>query len=692
MKSRFVAGIVFFLIGWGSAFAAEFEPYLPQVPTPERVFWVAVDGNDANTGTQSEPFATFARAIAAVKAFRANGGTESVGVYFAPGRYVMTEPIVIESLQGTPKQPILLRRAPGAESNPVFTGGKQVTGWEKLADSEFWRTADEHFKQRIRPGAVEKIQVAPYDDFETALYDPGVYAARQELFAANRPQTLARWPNDDFALAGKALGKTPITSWASRGTKEGIFEAAEDQPLGWNNEPGALLFGYWFWDWSESFERLERVDEQAGTIQTKEPYHGYGFKDNLRYYGFNLLCELDSAGEYYIDRELKKIFWIPTEGVDPATVETVLTTFEKPWMVNVTNCENLIFAGLTFSEGFGGGIKIENSRRVLLADSVFARFGRDALEIKGGSECGVYHCLLETLGCGGINISGGNRKTLTDAKHFVSETTVREFSRIKRTYAPAVHADGCGMKFDHCDFSGSSSSAMRLEGNEFLVEYSRFTDLVDESDDQGGIDVYYNPTYRGNVIRYNRWENIVGGTHCGAAAIRLDDMISGYTIFGNIFVHCGSALFGAVQIHGGKDNLVQNNVLIDCAAIVSFSSWGNRYTDAFTNPESPDYGAMQKKCYEQVDIRSELWRQRYPEIEKIAENADANRVCDNLAVNCQNLFLRPGDSLSQENNVAEQADTVSFERVLSSENLEKHGLKPIPADQMGPTGAGWLAD
>lgn len=692
MSLRFFAVFTLILIGIIPVTAADFEPYLPQVPTPERIFWVAADGDDANEGTLSEPFATFARAVQALKAVRDSGGTESLGVYFAPGRYAMTEPVIIESLKGTPEQPILFRRAPGAVSDPVFTGGKSVTGWEKLAESEFWRTADENFKRRVRPEAVEKIWIAPYDDYETALYDPGVYGSRQELFAANRPQTLARWPNDGFAVAGKALGKTPITSWASRGTAEGVFEAAEDQPLGWNNEPGALLFGYWFWDWSESFQRLDRLDEEARTIQTKEPYHGYGYKDNLRYYGFNLLCELDSDGEFYIDRKEKRIFWIPPTGTDPAATETVLTTFDQPWMVTIANCDSLILAGLTFNEGFGGGVKITDSDRVVLADSVFERFGRDALEIAGGSDCGVYHCRLETLGCGGINVSGGDRKTLTNARHFISETTVREFSRIKRTYAPAALAIGCGMKFDHCDFSGSSSSALRTEGNEFLVEYSRFSNLVDESDDQGGIDVFYNPSYRGNVIRYNRWENIVGGTHCGAAAIRLDDMISGFTIFGNVFVHCGSALFGAVQIHGGKDNLVENNVFIDCHAAASFSNWGDRYTRAFTDPESSDYAVMQTKLHEEVEIDSPLWRQRYPALENIAKNPDENRVRNNLAVNCQTLFLRAGGSLILENNVSEQADSISEEQVLSAENLEKHGLEPIPAQKIGPTGKSWLTD
>lgn len=675
-----------------TAGAADFEIKLPPNTEPEQIFWIAADGDDAAAGTQDAPFATLRRGVEAVQAFRRSEPTRSVGVFIKPGEYAMSETVALDGLKGTPEKPILFRRAPGAKENPLFTGGRNVGGWEKLASSEFWKNASERFKKRIRPEAVEKIWVAPYEGFATATYDPGKYGGRQEFFAANRPQTPARWPNDSFAHAGKALGATPIKSWASVGTKEGFFEADEAQPTGWNDESDALLFGYWFWDWSESFERLEQIDEAAKTIKTKEPYHGYGYKDGLRYIGFNLLCELDNAGEYYIDRPEKKIFWIPPERFDPSSGAARIATFERPWMIEMKNCDSVVFAGLSFTEGFGGAVKIEESDNILLADSQFARFGRDALKISGGVNCGVYHCLLETLGCGGIDIAGGDRKTLVDARHFVAETTVREFSRIKRTYAPAVLATGCGMKFARCDFSRSSSSAMRLEGNEFLIEYSRFSNLVDESDDQGAIDVFFNPTYRGNIIRYNRWENIVGGTHCGAAAIRFDDMISGYTVFGNVFVHCGAVQFGAVQIHGGKENLIENNVFLDCRAAASFLRWGKGYTDAFTDPENRHYGAIKKKCHEEVDIESAVWKERYPSVEKIAVDPDVNTVRNNLLVNCEEKFLRGGDTLIQENNSEIKLDGTDESTIVAPENLAKYGLQPIPLERMGPSGAAWLTD
>ena len=51
-------------------------------------------------------------------------------------------------------------------------------------------------------------------------------------------------------------------------------------------------------------------------------------------------------------------------------------------------------------------------------------------------------------------------------------------------------------------------------------------------------------------------------------------MISGVAIYGNVFERCGAVQFGGVQIHGGKDNLVDGNLFMDCFAGISFSRWG----------------------------------------------------------------------------------------------------------------------
>ena len=238
--------------------------------------------------------------------------------------------------------------------------------------------------------------------------------------------------------------------------------------------------------------------------------------------------------------------------------------------------------------------------------------------------------------------------------------------------------------------ANASSSAMRMEGNELLVEYCRFTDLVRESDDQGGIDSWFNPTYRGNVIRYNYWENIVGGTLCGAAAVRFDDMISGFLVYGNLFVRCGAVNFGAVQIHGGKENRIENNVFVGCRAAVSFTRWGERYTKSFTDPESKYYNAMQTECHQDVEIDSPRWKERYPTLDRIAEDADVNTIVNNVAVNCQDLFLNPGDIQKTANNTVLDYPDANLAELLSPETLARHGLEPIPVDRMGVRGKAYL--
>ena len=85
--------------------------------------------------------------------------------------------------------------------------------------------------------------------------------------------------------------------------------------------------------------------------------------------------------------------------------------------------------------------------------------------------------------------------------------------------------------------------------------------------------MFYDPGYRGNVFRYNFWHHIGSGLSCGQAGIRLDDIICGVLIYGNVFYRCSHGGFGGVQMNGGRDNIVDNNLFVDCKYAVSFSPW-----------------------------------------------------------------------------------------------------------------------
>jgi hypothetical protein len=319
----------------------------------------------------------------------------------------------------------------------------------------------------------------------------------------------------------------------------------------------------------------------------------------------------------------------------------------------------------------------------LVAGCTLRRLGGDAVVVRGGHGHGIFGCAMYTLGCGGTRVAGGDRTTLTPGNHFVENCTVQDISRLRRTYAPAVHLDGCGNRVAHNLFQNMPSSAMRIEGNDQLIELNVIRHVVNESDDQGGLDMFGNPLYRGVSIRWNHWSNIVGGTHCGAAGVRLDDMISGVTVQGNIFERCGAVLFGGVQIHGGKENLIDGNVFLDCFAGISYSRWPParwlESIDRFLPQASQPPYAME-----------------YPELKTLKDDPNVNYVCRNVFARCKPALLRAGGIQQTAVNVTTD-QPLEMSQLFQPDGIRDHRyvrralLEQIPIDDIGPYDHSWRA-
>jgi hypothetical protein len=69
-----------------------------------------------------------------------------------------------------------------------------------------------------------------------------------------------------------------------------------------------------------------------------------------------------------------------------------------------------------------------------------------------------------------MRLWGGDRKTLTAGNINVENNWVRDFSRIDRTYTPAVLMDGVGNRIAHNLFHDAPHHAIRLEGNDHIIE------------------------------------------------------------------------------------------------------------------------------------------------------------------------------------------------------------------------------
>jgi len=652
---------------------------LPDVSRSTALFHMAPNGNDSNDGTEGNPFLTLHRARDAVRTLKqARGGplpSGGVTVVVHGGMYAVSETFALNTEDsGRPDAPVVYRAGEG--ETPVFSGGIRIANWTPIEDLQV--------RERLAASARDRVLAADLGALGVVDYgDPTDLRRRPELFVNGVPQTLARWPDEGFVKTGELLGQDTFKVWNSiAGCRDGRFRYIEERPSTWADEPDVRLYGYWFWDWYEECQKVERIDPSEHSYTLAQPYSQYGYRSGQRYYALNVLRELDQPGEWYLDRQRGKVFWLPPENVDVAKAEVVLSVLDRPFIA-LDNANHVLLLGLTVQDGRANGIEVRGGTNCLVAGCTVRRLGGDGVVIEGGQRHGLFGCLLETLGCGGARVAGGNRQTLAAGRHFVENCTVSNISRLKRTYTPAVHLDGCGQRVAYNLFERMPSSAMRIEGNDHLVELNVIRDVVQESDDQGGIDMFGNPLYRGTVIRWNRWSDIRGGTHNGAAGVRLDDMISGTVVQGNVFERCGAVAFGGVQIHGGKDNWVDGNVFIDCFAGISFSRWREkRWLEAIAKfiPQAADPAHVA----------------RYPELARLESAPDVNIVTRNLFVRCGQEFLRDG-------NTQQTALNASSDRPLDLEAVSSAGaaaqapavrallFEPIPLSCMGPYEHPWRA-
>ena len=245
----------------------------------------------------------------------------------------------------------------------------------------------------------------------------------------------------------------------------------------------------------------------------------------------------------------------------------------KDYFIKAEKIQDVVFKGITFQYGQDKAATFKDCVNLTIAGCRFHGFGGTALTVLDAANAKIYGNKLDTLGHGGMRVSGGNRKNLTSGGIQIENNEVGYFGLCSKTYVPAILLEGVGAKVRHNWFHHAPSSAMRIEGNDHLVEYNLTEFVVTESDDQGGIDMWSNASYRGCVMRYNIWRDIRGGDiPCGQAGIRFDDAISGMVVYGNIFERSSNGHFGGVQIHGGHMNIIDNNVFVDCNYAVSFFS------------------------------------------------------------------------------------------------------------------------
>jgi len=660
-----------------AAHPAEGPVVIPELPRAGIEIFVAPDGKDTNAGTPEAPLATLEAARDLLRARRQGGRLPpgGVAVVLRGGRYLRKATFRLEAQDsGTADAPMVYRAAEG--ECPILSGGTVLCGFEPVSDAAILARLPAQSRGKVLRLDLGARGITDLGELRPRGFGRGVSPV-MELFFDGKPMPPARWPNEGFVRVAKVIepGGMPGT--------RAVFEYEGDRPGRWTAAGDVWLFGYWHYLWADGTLPVAAIDAAGRRITTALPYtYGKGIVAGAPFYAFNLLEEIDVPGEWYVDRQAKVLYFFPP--ADPREARVELSMLSAP-LVELDGVEHVRLQGLVLELGRADGVVIRGGQRCLLAGCEIRCLGGDAVRIEGGWHHGLFGCDLHTLGRGGARIQGGQRKTLTPSGHFMENCHVYDFSRVDRTYTPALWTDGVGTRVAHNRFHGSPCHAARLEGNDHLVEFNEVFDVVRESDDQGGMEMFGNPTYRGVVFRYN-WFHDIGSRYdwpCGQAGIRLDDAISGIVVYGNVFQRCSNKLFGAVQIHGGKDNVVENNVFLDCQYAVSFSGWGKaRWQQFLASPH------VIRQTTQEVDIFNPPFSTRYPELARLAENPDVNHLRRNLVIRCGAFLTRDRGIQDLADNVVLKADPEVGQLregrpYLPAELLQQARLRPLPVEKIG---------
>jgi len=630
---------------------------------PAVSFHVAPGGSDAADGSESAPFATFARARDAVRALKRNGPLPAggVAVLIHGGIYRMAETLELSKEDsGEPGAPVAWRA--WKNERPVLTGAIEVPRFDAKPDPEVVRRLPPEARSHVVCADVRALgctDASPLHSYGFHRGEVGGGRPMTDVYADGERLQLARFPNEGWLHMREILDDTTNK----------IFRSETDLAP-WADEPSLMLTGFWCNYWADLTEAPEKLDPATGLVTLGSKFN-LKIKQNRPWFIVNAVHALDRPGEWWLDRPNGKLYLWPVKGARRYAV----SAFNRPFL-SLKGVRHFAIAGLVMERGRSAALMSSGCSDFHFTGNVVRDFGGEGAVFANARNASIRGNVFRGFGLGALRISGGDRKTLTSSGVVVSDNDISWVERWKRTYAPGIHLSGCGIEIAHNHLHDMLSSAMRIEGNDHHVVSNIVERVVTESDDQGGIDIFANPSYAGNYIAFNVWRNIgCGGENapCGQAGVRFDDAVSTMTVYCNYFENCSFGHFGCVQINGGRNNTIDNNIFVNSPRGVSAGQWGENYWRSYFKRKNVEFWTTRD-----TPIREPPYSEKYPGIAALPEMGPVNYLTRNVVVGSGCLFTGPRKTVVYANR--------AFDAMPSAARLaEEPSFRPLPPESaLGP--------
>lgn len=338
------------------------------------VLFVSNEGDDANPGTELHPLRTLQGAQRTIVRLKRHAQGAKY-IFFRGGTYSLPEPVVFRPEDsGEQESPIEYAPYPGEQ---VFlSGGTRI--------SPTWSPYRDGIMQTPVPAGTDTDQI----------------------FVNGQRQILARYPNYD-----------PNAKYLNGSAADAI---SPERVKRWANPKGGYIHALHQYLWGDMHYVITGKDAN-GNLTYEGGWQNNRPKPMHSQYRFveNIFEELDSPGEWFLDKGKNILYFFPPAGLDlrTATVDVVrLKNLVEFRGTQENPVKWITLRGFTFQHTFR--TFMETREPLLRSDWRIYRGG--ALFVTGAEDCWVKDCTFDQLGGNCIFVSNYNRRVGISGCHIAS--------------------------------------------------------------------------------------------------------------------------------------------------------------------------------------------------------------------------------------------------------------------------------
>ena len=576
------------------------------------IFHVSPSGDDAWSGRSpfpdgaDGPFATIAAARDAARSLRKarKSRTQRICVLLRGGIHYLDQTFqLLPEDSGTADSPVIYAAYPG--EGPVLSGGRRIGGWSvtTMNGMDCW--------------------VA---DLPSVRTDEWCFT---QLFVNGRRAPRPRLPKmGHYEFTGLAGEERVSPDWTMHGPRKANF--APGHIRAWKNlsdiEVVALA------RWYDSHNHIDKVDEKSNTVFFKKETLGSLFDSETpsgysRYCLENVFEALDTPGEWYLDRQAGKLFYLPLETEKPETAVVVAPLLSE--IVRLQGSEggepvaHVRFENIAFQHAewvlpaddpgsvqaafkVPGAVVFDCAENCVLYGCSVSNVSQYGVELLAGcANNKIIGCSFFDMGAGGVKIGHEELLREDDTNPIKVAPNVKQLKYMRTTVSDcAIHDGGVIYPGAIGAWIGNSGRNTIIHNHIFNMPYAGVScgwtwgyeqtrtirNIIKDNHvhhignllhDNGGI--YMLGCQPGTIVCGNLIHDIVnyGSPAAGGHGIYPDEGSSMITFENNIVHHVVGKPF---NLHFGYDNWVRNNIFVfpENMFLNSGKRHGTRYSSVFT--------------------------------------------------------------------------------------------------------------